>query len=110
MAPFAIHWMRTQRGKESAGYESRTHPGHGYAFIFRHHNKEFNQYRCTKCRKVYNQNRKDNLKIPVPPAAIRVFGNQFLSDPDQLPHICMENGPTDDTLWAKILEKGSKNK
>jgi hypothetical protein len=110
MASFPIRWMHSNRGYDLAGFESRSMQAHGYAFCRRSQCREYDLYSCLKCRKIYDQNRKDNRKNSAPLPSIRVAGDVFLSDPDQLPHVCMENGPTADTLWSKLLEKGCNSR
>lgn len=112
MSPFTIHWKSTGRLHNLACYQSRAHPGHGYVFVLRNswQDSGYDLYYCSLCKKIYDQLRKDNRETPGQLKSIRVSFSDgcFLSDPDELPHVCMESGPRNDTLWTKISERRCK--
>lgn len=102
VTPYPIRWVLNRQKHRAAAFKSLVHPGMGYVFI---HQKRIggNQtlHSCSNCRKVVKKRRENEEHSPRI-ICIKVRGEYFLQNPDEIPHICIDD-PNVDTRWEKIV-------
>jgi hypothetical protein len=101
---FQINWLWSEKGRNLAGYKSINHPNQGYSFYMRMRCANHDLYTCTACKKVCDVLKKENMQRPTI-KSIKIAGNYFLSDPDELHHVCIGNENNVDTTWANLIAK-----
>lgn len=100
---YQVRWVKNRKKEDSAAYKSNLHPDNGYSFVYlkRASNGEYAYYQCSNCRKVAKMLKSNNEQCPSIPS-IKISGDYFRSDPDQLLHICIGNDAAE-TAWSKIV-------
>lgn len=99
-----VTWLVSVRKNQVAAYESRNYPGMGYTFAMKKPCNEYDLYSCVNCKSVYKKKKKaDELCATV--NCIKIQGDHFLSNPDDINHICI--GDPIDTRWSKIIAEHS---
>lgn len=100
---YQVRWVKNRKKESSAAYKSILHADMGYSFVHlkQASNGEYAYYQCSNCRKVAKILKSNNEQCPSI-QSIKISGNYFRSDPDQLQHICIGNDAVE-TSWQKII-------
>jgi hypothetical protein len=98
---FPVRWITNRNKKNSAAFESLVHPGKGYLFLWKKDCTGYSNYDCSRCRAVRNRKKRENEHCS-PILVIRISGESFLSNPDELDHICIDDLHVN-TDWDQIV-------
>ena len=96
-----VTWLISKKKNQVAGYESRKYLGMGYTFVKKKECNEYDLYNCANCKSVYEKKKKADEICPTV-NCIKIQGDHFRSNPDDINHICIGD-PIVDTRWSKII-------
>lgn len=95
-----VSWLISKRKTNVAAYKSIIYPGMGYTFSKKKECNEYDLYECNNCKSIYKMKKKADEFCPTV-NCIRIQGDHFCSNPDDINHICI--GDFIDTRWSKII-------